>query len=143
MSLHEVRRGSEPIEAYTFSMIAKKKTESTEIDAQVQEFMARGGKAQQIPVGVIAASNYVASEFGSHNAAAQFDQVRENSRKKCIRATMNSKFYPTAQDSVYHSDANRDKFVVIIGKYISKQFDRIDQAVSLRDFRRNCDINKS
>ena len=137
MSLHEIRMGNEPIEAYTFSMLGKKKIESEELANQVEEFIARGGRPQQIPIGVVAASDYIASEFGAHNAAEQFNQVRENSRKKCVRASMNAKFYPTNQDSVYHSDANREKFVVIIGKYISKQFNRIDQAVSHRDFMRS------
>ena len=136
MSLHEIMKGQEPVHAVTYSILETKKLESKALDDEIEKYLSSGGSVKQIPVGVVAASNYIASEFGAHNAAAQFDRVRENSRKKCQKASMNSKFYPTNQDSVYHSDANKDKFVVIIGKYISKQFDYIHLAVSHRDFRR-------
>ncbi len=42
---------------------------------------------------------------------------------------MNSKFNPTQHRGVYISDANSDKFVVIRGNYISKQFDKIEKAI--------------
>lgn len=135
MSLHEAMKGQEPIHAVTYSILETKKLESDWLNEQVKNFVSSGGKIKQIPVGVVAASNYIASEFGSHNAADQFDRVRENSRKKCRKASMNAKFYPTSFEHVYHSDANKDKFVVILGKYISKQFDYATQAVNHRDFK--------
>jgi hypothetical protein len=135
MSLHEIRLGKEPIEAITFSLIEKNKAKSDELNNQVDEFIANGGKVKEIPVGVIAATKYIANEFSGENAAEQFDKVREVARKKRIRASMNAKFFPTNQDNIYHSDANKDKFVVIIGKYISKQFDYIHQAISHRNFK--------
>ncbi len=138
MSLRdELMPKSQPIEAVTFSAIERKKIESAFLADQVEQFLAMGGKAQQIPVGVIAASHYVASEFTAENAAPQFQEGRENSRKKCQGASMKSKDNPTGYDGIYHSDANKDKFVVIIGKYISKQFDKIEQAINHQTFMRN------
>lgn len=134
MSFQEVMRGSETIEAKTYSILETKKLESAALEREYQEFIASGGKPKQIPIGIIAASNYTPSEFGAGNAAEQRDRVRENSRKKCIKASMNAKFFPTSHDNIYHSDANKDKFVVIISKYISRQFDYIHLAVNHRDF---------
>ena len=106
MSLHEAMKGQEPIHAMTYSILETKKQESKAIEDEIEKYLSNGGSVKQIPVGVVAASNYIASEFGAHNAAAQFDKVRENSRKRCQKASMNAKFYPTAQDNIYHSDAN-------------------------------------
>lgn len=41
MSLSEVMRGREPIEAITFSMIETNKIKAAEIEAQTQEFLAK------------------------------------------------------------------------------------------------------
>jgi len=137
MSLHEIMKGPEPIHAMTYSILETKKMESKAIEDKIEKYLSNGGSVKQIPVGVVAASNYIASEFGSHNAADQFDRVRNNSRKKSIKASMHAKFYPTAFEHVYHSDASKDKFVVILGKYISKQFDYVEAAVKHRDFKNN------
>ena len=134
MSLHEIRMGNEPIEAWTYSIIDAKKAESEELARQTEEFLASGNKISLIPTGITSEDNYVPNEFNGTNNAPVFDKSRDISARKCRKATMNSKFYPTAFESVYESDVNRDKFVVIIGKYISRQFDKASQAVNHRDF---------
>lgn len=127
MSLHEVIKGREPIEAATYSILESNKIRAAEIEAQTQEYLAKGGKITGADDGEIK-TNFNGSGVN------QADRARENNRKKCLKASMNAKFYPTAQGNIYHSDANKDKFVVIISKYISRQFDYIHQAVNHRDF---------
>lgn len=50
MSLHEVMKGREPIEAVTFSLIEANKLKSAEIEAQTQEFLAKGGKVTTLSI---------------------------------------------------------------------------------------------
>lgn len=130
MSLHEVRIGKEPIEAVTFSQLSKKKQESAELAAQIEAWEANGGKIE------VAQSNQISVTNFNDSTDYQAEKARENNRKKCVKASMKSKFNPTAFESVYRSDANNDKFVFIVGKYISKQYDNINQAVNGRDFYR-------
>lgn len=54
MSLHEVMKGKEPIEAVTFSLIGAKKRESAELEREVQAFLAAGGKIQTANNGEVA-----------------------------------------------------------------------------------------
>lgn len=136
MSLHEIRMGKEPIEAVTFSLLESKKRESDKLQKQVDEFLSKGRRISSIPIGITSEHHYIPNEFNGTNNAAAFDDAREVSARKCRKATMNSKLCPTTFESVYESDINREKFVVIIGKYISKQFDNLIQAVNHRDFRR-------
>ena len=54
MSLHEVIKGREPIEAVTFTQIGAKKRESAELEREVQAFLAAGGKIQTANNGEVA-----------------------------------------------------------------------------------------
>lgn len=127
MSIQETMRGKEPVEAVTFSRSRIKRIERYLLERKIRVFLAKGGKITGADDGEIK-TNFNGSGVN------QADRARENNRKKCLKASMNAKFYPTAQDNIYHSDANKDKFVVIISKYISRQFDYPHQAVNHRDF---------
>jgi hypothetical protein len=136
MSLHEIMKGAEPIHAMTYSILETKKLESKQIESQIEEYLAKGNKISEIPTGITSEHHYTPNEFNGQNNIKSFDSKREVSARKCRKATMNSKFYPTAFESVFESDVNRNKYVVIIGKYISKQFDNIIQACNHRDYKR-------
>lgn len=136
MSLHEIMKGREPIEAVTFSILETKKLESKQLEIEIEAYLASGKRISEIPTGITSEHHYIPNEFNGQNNLSVFNESREISAKKCRKASMNSKFYPTAFESVFEADVNRDKFVVIIGKYISKQFDNIIQACNHRDFKR-------
>lgn len=136
MSLHEAMKGQEPVYAMTYSILETKKLESKRLESQIDEFLASGKRISEIPTGITSEHHYIPNEFTGQNNVQSFDSKREVSARKCRKASMNSKFYPTAFESVYESDVNRDKFVVIVGKYISRQFDNITQACNHRDFKR-------
>lgn len=50
MSLHEAMKGNETIEAKTYSILETKKRESAELEKEVQEFLASGGKIQNLDI---------------------------------------------------------------------------------------------
>lgn len=115
--------------SYSMSVAAAKRRE--ELQAQIDEFLARGGQVECLDI-----SQKQANITFNYSSDEQGEKARENNRKKSLKASMKSKFNPTEFECVYHSDANPKKFVFIVGKYISRQYDRCDQAVNGRDFYR-------
>lgn len=71
MSFQEVMRGKEPIEAVTFSLIEINKMKSAEIEAQTQEFLAKGGKVTPLAINQVAIDTaemaLLVSEFGGYD----------------------------------------------------------------------------
>lgn len=71
MSLHEVMKGKEPIEAVTFSLIETKKREAAALERKVQEFLAGGGKIQNLDINQAAIDTaemaLLVNEFGGYD----------------------------------------------------------------------------
>lgn len=71
MSLQEVMRGREPIEAVTFSLIESKKRESAELEREIQAFLDGGGKIQNLDINQAAIDAtemaLLVNEFGGYD----------------------------------------------------------------------------
>ena len=116
-------------------LLSEAQKRQAEIDAEKELFFAQGGKVTECPSCVVAQPVYLRNEFTGANDVYVRTKGREKSTKARKRASMNSKFYPTSHDHVFRSDVDSTKFVVIIGAFISMQFDTITKAVNCRDFK--------
>jgi len=116
-------------------ILSEAQKRQAELDELKELYFAKGGKITDCPSGVMADPIYLRNEFTGENDADVRTKSRENGNNANKKATMNSKFYPTNFANVYHSDADKEKFVVIIKSYISKQYKTAIAACNHRDWK--------
>lgn len=133
MSIHEVMRGSDPIEAQTFARLEANKKISAALAADIEAFLSSGGKVTQCDPCIESEVAIIKNEFTGLNESDTRAQKRAKAAQNAVKSSMNSKFNPTNYKSVFKSDADPDKFVVIIGSHISKLFVTVAKAVNYRD----------
>lgn len=137
MSLHEELKNPEPREAFTFSRLSENKKLSEELERQMDEFLAKGGKISQGKIGELAQDRVLINEFTGQNDFDRRKQAQEKASeqsKKPKRGSMHSKFNPTAFEHVYRSSSDSSKFVGIIGKTASQELNLIQDARNWVDY---------
>lgn len=93
MSLHEVRMGREPIEAVTFSLLAKKKAEAERLEKEIQDFLVNGGKIQNLDIKQAAIDTaemaLLVNEFGGYDIS----RSKKIANQKKSTEDMHQQFY--------------------------------------------------
>lgn len=134
MSLRDEMPTQAPVYANTYSNYGKQIEKSLELQAQIDEFLANGGKVNQCKTGEAAhPEGIIQNEF---NGQPLNTTLREKAKKGSFNhTTKNCELIPTALDNIFR--LGNDYVIKFGGRIIQKRFTDFTSAMKALEYRHN------